>query len=56
LTHNTSGGDTQRPDRALTKPAPEAPADADLTRIIDAWPSLPPHIRAAVLALIGTTR
>jgi hypothetical protein len=34
----------------------QAPAetDPDLVRIISAWPSLPPHIRAAVMALIGT--
>jgi hypothetical protein len=25
-----------------------------LARVIDAWPDLPPHIRAAVLALIET--
>jgi hypothetical protein len=30
--------------------------DPDLARVIDAWPTLPPHIRAAVLALIGTAR
>ena len=27
--------------------------DADLARVVTAWPGLPPHIRAAVLALIG---
>jgi hypothetical protein len=31
-------------------------ADPDLTRIIDAWPDLPAHIKAAVLALVGTAR
>jgi hypothetical protein len=34
----------------------EIPADPDLARVIDAWPDLPDHIRAAVLALVGTTR
>jgi hypothetical protein len=29
-------------------------ADPDLTRVIEAWPALPPHIKVAVLALIGT--
>ena len=29
-------------------------ADADLSRVIVAWPDLPGHIKAAVLALIGT--
>jgi hypothetical protein len=28
----------------------------DLARIIDAWADLPAHIKAAVLALIGTAR
>jgi hypothetical protein len=28
--------------------------DPDLARVIDAWPDLPQHIRAAVLALVGT--
>jgi hypothetical protein len=27
--------------------------DPDLQRVLDAWPILPPAIRAAVLALIG---
>jgi hypothetical protein len=37
-------------DRALTKPAAEM--DADLARVLAAWPGLPPHIRAAILALV----
>jgi len=32
----------------------EAEIDPDLARILDTWPDLPPHIKAAVLALIGT--
>jgi hypothetical protein len=52
---NTSGTDLPRPDRASTKPtAPTFTADPDLDRLIEAWPDLPPHIRAAVLALLGT--
>jgi hypothetical protein len=34
----------------------QAPLDADLQRVLDAWPTLPEHIRAAVLALIVTAR
>jgi hypothetical protein len=30
-------------------------ADRNLARVIDVWPTLPKHIRAAVLVLIGTT-
>jgi hypothetical protein len=32
-----------------------APIDPDLARLVVAWPSLPPHIRAAILALTNTT-
>ena len=31
------------------------PADPDLARVVEAWPSLPEAIRRAVLALIGST-
>jgi len=34
----------------------QAETDPDLTRIVTAWPDLPLHIRAAVLALVGTAR
>jgi hypothetical protein len=34
--------------------ARETPTDPELARVIIAWPDLPPHIRAAVLALVGT--
>jgi hypothetical protein len=30
------------------------PVDPDLVRIVEAWPTLPVHLRAAVLALVGT--
>jgi hypothetical protein len=33
---------------------PAAPNDPDLARVIATWPDLPPHIKAAVLALVGT--
>jgi hypothetical protein len=36
--------------------ARETPIDPDLPRVIDAWPDLPPHIKAALLALVGTAR
>ena len=29
------------------------PADPDLARLVDAWPDLPPAIRAGILAMIG---
>jgi hypothetical protein len=29
-------------------------ADPNLARVVQAWPALPPHLRAAVLALVWT--
>jgi hypothetical protein len=38
-------------------PGPEnPPSDADLVRLTEAWPNLPAHIRAAVLALVNSAR
>jgi hypothetical protein len=63
LPPNTSGDTAARLAPQLAPSAREPPsplaattADPDLARILDAWPTLPPHIRAAVLALIGTAR
>jgi hypothetical protein len=40
----------------LTKPAGDtASLDPDLTRILDAWPTLPDPIRRAVMALVETS-
>jgi hypothetical protein len=41
----------KRLDRALTK---AIKGDPHLARVIEAWPALPEHIRAAVLALVNT--
>jgi hypothetical protein len=30
--------------------------DPDLARVVEAWPTLPDHIRAAILALASTAR
>ena len=38
---------------AAYTPLTQPPADADLTRIVAAWPHLPEPIKAAVRALIG---
>jgi hypothetical protein len=48
---STSGKPVQRRVRALYS---AAKTDADLQRILTAWPELTPPIRAAVLALIDT--
>jgi hypothetical protein len=40
------------PDPNHTKPTL---ADPDLAHVVSAWPDLPPHIRSAVLALVGLT-
>jgi hypothetical protein len=34
--------------------APKAPKDPDLDIVLQAWPELPKHIKAAVMALIQT--
>jgi hypothetical protein len=39
---------------SLDAPAPRANADSDLARVVNAWPTLPEHIRRAILALVGT--
>jgi hypothetical protein len=40
--------------QALDSPTPARPTDPDLARILKAWPTLPEHIRRAILALLGT--
>jgi hypothetical protein len=47
---NTSGEGAPRLSAPL---AQQAPADPDLARLCAAWPALPAHIRAAVLALVS---
>ena len=64
LTCRRSGDETTAPattsDATAVSVAHQLPAgaetDPDLARIVSTWPDLPPHIRAAVLALIGTAR
>jgi hypothetical protein len=51
----TSGEGIRRLDRASTKLFLESgPPDHDLARILAAWPGLPPAIRRAILALVGS--
>jgi hypothetical protein len=42
--------------QALDPDVPARPIDSDLARIIDAWPTLPGPIRAAMLALAASGR
>jgi hypothetical protein len=40
-------------------PTPAMPSmhtDAELAKVVAAWPDLPPAIRAGILALVGVTR
>jgi hypothetical protein len=64
LAANTSGESPARVARRVAqkdpKPNLDFPStlpvpDPDLTRILDAWPALPQHIKAAVLALVQTS-
>jgi hypothetical protein len=32
------------------------PVDAELSKVIDAWPTLPVHLKAAVMALVATVQ
>ena len=34
--------------------APEAPKDPDLVKVVEAWPGLSTHIKAAIKALVQT--
>jgi len=57
---NTSDDNTSALTAPLTGAAaspcePLRETDPDLARIVNAWPELPAHIRAAVLALVQTT-
>jgi hypothetical protein len=52
---DAEGGPELDADHHRLHSGPETAPDPDLTRVIDAWPDLPPHIRAAVLALVGSS-
>jgi hypothetical protein len=51
-------GDGAGPCPVLVQNGPAAtpadPTDAGLARVVEAWPELPAHIKAAVLALVST--
>jgi hypothetical protein len=59
---STCGDTDSRFARRFAQPSPNQPldtsarGDADLARIILAWPHLPDHIKAAVLALVRTAQ
>ena len=52
LPDNTSG----TPDPSLAPVLAPDPEDPDLVRVVTAWPALPPHLRAAVLALVDAAK
>jgi hypothetical protein len=55
MQENTSGAAAPALTRPLHTDA-ETGSDPDLARLVTAWPALPPHIKAAVLALVVTGR
>jgi len=50
---STPIGGCVEPTPALTRRL-HTTADPDLARVVAAWPALPPHLSAAVLALVAT--
>ena len=50
---SSPGNDLRNPSPAGAARSGAVTADPNLARVIDAWPGLPPHVRAAVLALVG---
>jgi hypothetical protein len=52
LPDNTSGTVAASLSPQLAPAAPNPPADPDRAAVAAAWPDLPPHVRAAVLALV----
>jgi hypothetical protein len=52
----TATGSASSPDSVARQLPTEAEIDPDLSRVIDAWPTLPAQLRAAVMALVGTAR
>jgi hypothetical protein len=52
--HQNSYGET--PSSVARQLPTQAETDPDLARVLDTWPCLPPAIKAAVLALVGTAR
>jgi hypothetical protein len=53
LQDNTSGEDQAQLSALL---AQQSANDPELARLLDAWPALPLHIKAAIQALIETVR
>jgi hypothetical protein len=51
---STSGGAKSGAPNASDTPQP--PQDPDLTLVVERWPNLPEHIKAAIKALIQTNR
>jgi hypothetical protein len=56
LSHNTYGAPAGSLAPQLAPVVETRPSDPDLARVLEAWPTLPAHIKAAVLALIGSAR
>jgi hypothetical protein len=44
------------PQAPAVETAVEAKLDADLQRVLDAWPTLPEPLRAGILAMIGACK
>ncbi len=48
--------ETENDRGCTTAESATKPVDAELSKVIDAWPTLPEHLKAAVLALVATAQ
>jgi hypothetical protein len=55
-THDAAKPCVRSVQPACTEKNPVADLPSDLAGVVAAWPSLPAHIKAAVLALVGTAK
>ena len=54
--HVTESADGVLPENRPSQSNCSLPEDADFARLMEAWPGLPGHVRAAVMALVDAAR
>ena len=53
---SSAKADSQAPPTGLIAPNADAIAAPDLATVIDAWPTLPEHLRKAILAIVEAAK